>query len=63
MNKSIILATFAICLCFTSCIKVWDCECTDSETGETYVESYGPMRKKEAKQACTIGTTDQCSIK
>ena len=63
---SMLLTALAFSLGLSSCKKEWDCECTDSTTGETYTYSLaylGKVKKSDAKTVCEAGNDDEVSCK
>lgn len=64
---SVLLATIAMSLGFSSCKKEWSCECTDKATGakETFsLAAYGKIKKSQAELLCNVDDADEkCVVK
>ncbi len=66
MNLSILLATAAMALGFSSCKKEWTCTCTDGTDTYSYSLAYlGKVKKADAAKVCDAAETTgvSCSVK
>ncbi|MFN8284858.1 MAG: hypothetical protein U0U67_16665 [Chitinophagales bacterium] len=66
MNLSILIATAAMALGFSSCKKEWTCECKDGTNTYTYSLAYlGKVKKADAQKECDKGNGDgfTCKVK
>ncbi len=71
MKKLILIGAALVAISFTSCKKIWTCECTSSVTvgGQTTTSSASgksekKMSKKDAKSDCESknGTTETAGV-